>query len=89
MEVVAKGHLVSIMDHEEGQRTEELVDDPMQIPRKITQGWNPQLYDELPDVFCGSFFPPTSFSIETILHVPFSKAVLLRLSPISPQPSLE
>jgi len=56
MEIVAKDNLVSIMDHEEGHRTEELVDDPMQIPRRITQGWSPQFLDELPDVFCGNSF---------------------------------
>nr|XP_029116890.1 anthranilate synthase alpha subunit 1, chloroplastic isoform X2 [Elaeis guineensis] len=53
MEIVAKENMVTIMDHEAGRRTEEFLQDPMQIPRKIMEGWNPQLIDELPDVFCG------------------------------------
>lgn len=56
MEIVAKENMVTIMDHEAGRRTEECVEDPMQIPRKIMEGWNPQLIDELPDVFCGISF---------------------------------
>lgn len=77
MEIVAKDNLVSIMDHEEGHRAEELVDDPMQIPRKITQGWSPQFLDELPDVFCGGWIG--YFSYDTVRYVekkklPFSSA---------------
>ena len=53
MEIVAKENKVITMDHEEGLRTEELVEDPMVIPRRITEGWKPQLLDELPDTFCG------------------------------------
>lgn len=56
MEIVAKENLLSIMDHEEGRRTEELVEDPMRIPRRIMESWSPQLIDELPDAFCGTFF---------------------------------
>lgn len=53
MEVVAKDNRVTIMDHEEGRLTEKVVDDPMEIPRSISEGWKPQLLDELPDAFCG------------------------------------
>lgn len=53
MEIVAKENKVTIMDHEEGSLTEEYVDDPMVIPRRIAEGWKPQLIDELPDAFCG------------------------------------
>ena len=53
MEVVAKGNKVITLDHEEGLRTEELVQDPMVIPRRIAEGWKPQLIDELPHIFCG------------------------------------
>ncbi|KAF4386112.1 hypothetical protein F8388_016364 [Cannabis sativa] len=52
MEIVAKENKVTIMDHEEGRLTEEIVDDPMVIPARISDGWNPQLIDELPDAFC-------------------------------------
>jgi anthranilate synthase component 1 len=52
-EIVAKENMVTIMDHEEGCRTEEIVDDPMTVPRRIMEGWKPQLVDALPEVFCG------------------------------------
>lgn len=53
MEIVAKENMVTIMDHEKGCRTEEVVEDPMTVPRRIMEGWNPQLMDELPGAFCG------------------------------------
>lgn len=53
MEVVAKDNRVTIIDHEEGRLTEKVVDDPMEIPKSISEGWKPQLLDELPDAFCG------------------------------------
>lgn len=45
--------MVTILDHKDGQRTEEIVDDPMVVPRRIMEGWKPQLIDELPEAFCG------------------------------------
>lgn len=53
MEIVAKEDKVTIMDHESGHLTEEIVDDPMAIPRRISQDWRPCLSDELPNAFCG------------------------------------
>lgn len=53
MEIVAKEHKVMIMDHEEGCLTEEFVEDPMVIPRRISEDWKPQVIDELPGTFCG------------------------------------
>ncbi|KAL6326564.1 hypothetical protein AAG906_008426 [Vitis piasezkii] len=77
MEIVAKENKVITMDHEEGLRTEELVEDPMVIPRRIAEGWKPQLLDELPDTFCGGWVG--FFSYDTVRYVekkklPFSKA---------------
>ncbi|WKA00595.1 hypothetical protein VitviT2T_018935 [Vitis vinifera] len=77
MEIVAKENKVITMDHEEGLRTEELVEDPMVIPRRIAEGWKPQLLDELPDTFCGGWVG--FFSYDTVCYVekkklPFSKA---------------
>ncbi|XP_058109188.1 anthranilate synthase alpha subunit 2, chloroplastic-like isoform X2 [Magnolia sinica] len=77
MEIVAKENLVTIMDHEEGRRTEEFVEDPMGIPRKIMEGWSPQLIDDLPDAFCGGWVG--YFSYDTVRYVekkklPFSSA---------------
>lgn len=53
MEIVAKENKIITMDHENGMRTEEVVEDPMVIPRRIVEGWKPQLTDELPATFCG------------------------------------
>ncbi|TQE00980.1 hypothetical protein C1H46_013520 [Malus baccata] len=53
IEIVAKENMVTIMDHREGCRTEEIVEDPMTVPRRIMEGWTPQLLDELPEAFCG------------------------------------
>lgn len=53
MEIVAKENVVTIMDHEEGSRTEEIAEDPLVIPRRIMEKWTPQLLDELPEAFCG------------------------------------
>ncbi|KAJ0984105.1 hypothetical protein J5N97_002461 [Dioscorea zingiberensis] len=77
MEIVAKDNMVVIMDHEEGKRTEEFVEDPMQVPRRIMEGWSPQLIDKLPDAFCGGWVG--YFSYDTVRYVekkklPFSSA---------------
>lgn len=53
MEIVAKENVVTILDHEGGKKTEEIVDDPMVVPRRIMEEWKPQLIDELPEAFCG------------------------------------
>lgn len=54
MEIVAKENMVTIMDHQEGRRTEEFVEDPMIVPRRIMERWKPQCIDELPEAFCGN-----------------------------------
>lgn len=53
MEVVAQENKVTILDHDSGRIIEKLVEDPMTIPRSISEGWRPQLIQELPDAFCG------------------------------------
>ncbi|KAK3147728.1 hypothetical protein QOZ80_3BG0286010 [Eleusine coracana subsp. coracana] len=77
MEIVAKEHKVTIMDHEKGQVTEQVVDDPMQVPRSMMEGWNPQQIDQLPDSFSGGWVG--FFSYDTVRYVekkklPFSGA---------------
>ncbi|GAV73824.1 Chorismate_bind domain-containing protein/Anth_synt_I_N domain-containing protein, partial [Cephalotus follicularis] len=71
--------MVTVMDHEEGRKTEEIVEDPMTVPRRIMEGWNPQRIDELPEAFCGGWVG--YFSYDTVRFVekkklPFSKAPL-------------
>ncbi|KAF5467417.1 hypothetical protein F2P56_017243 [Juglans regia] len=77
MEIVAKENNVTIMDHEEGRLTEEVVEDPMMIPKRISEDWKPQLVDELPNTFCGGWVG--YFSYDTVRYMekkklPFSKA---------------
>ncbi|XP_054824973.1 anthranilate synthase alpha subunit 2, chloroplastic-like isoform X2 [Prosopis cineraria] len=67
MEIVAKENMVTIMNHEEGRRTEEIVEDPMVIPRRIMDQWKPQLTEELPDAFCGGWVG--YFSYDTVRYV--------------------
>jgi len=53
MEIVAKENVVTVMDHMEGRRTQEIAEDPLVIPRRIMDKWTPQLIEELPEAFCG------------------------------------
>ncbi|XP_070664172.1 anthranilate synthase alpha subunit 2, chloroplastic-like [Malus domestica] len=80
IEIVAKENMVTIMDHKEGCRTEEFVEDPMTVPRRIMEGWTPQLLDELPEAFCGMISTQiTRFSSTHILILSVqSKPVLLK-----------
>ncbi|GFZ01617.1 anthranilate synthase 2 [Actinidia rufa] len=77
MEIVAKDNMVTVMDHREGRRTEEFVEDPMVVPRRIMENWKPQRIDELPEAFCGGWVG--YFSYDTVRYVekkklPFSSA---------------
>lgn len=79
IEIVAKENMVTIMNHEEGSKIEEIVDDPMTVPRRIMERWEPQRIDELPEVFCGGWVG--YFSYDTVRYVekkklPFSSAPL-------------
>ncbi|VVB05822.1 unnamed protein product [Arabis nemorensis] len=51
MEIVAKENKVTVMDHVRGTVNTEEVEDPMVIPRRISETWKPQLIDDLPDAF--------------------------------------
>ncbi|KAF5738461.1 hypothetical protein HS088_TW13G01360 [Tripterygium wilfordii] len=77
MEIVAKENRVTIIDNEEGRLTETLADDPMVIPKQISEKWKPQLIHELPEAFCGGWVG--YFSYDTVRYVekkklPFSGA---------------
>ncbi|KAL6203380.1 hypothetical protein ACLB2K_027080 [Fragaria x ananassa] len=77
IEIVAKEKMVTIMNNREGRRTEEIVEDPMTVPQRITEGWIPQRLDELPEAFCGGWVG--YFSYDTVRYVekkklPFSGA---------------
>ncbi|GLT75919.1 hypothetical protein SLA2020_476100 [Shorea laevis] len=77
IEIVAKENKVTVMDHEQGSLTEEFVEDPMVIPRRISESWKPQFIHELPNAFCGGWVG--YFSYDTVRYaekkrLPFSKA---------------
>ncbi|KAI7984493.1 hypothetical protein LOK49_LG15G01259 [Camellia lanceoleosa] len=77
MEIVAKENMVTVMDHREGWKTEEIAEDPMVVPRRIMENWKPQRLDELPEAFCGGWVG--YFSYDTVRYVekkklPFSSA---------------
>uniref|UniRef100_A0A2N9HUV8 anthranilate synthase n=1 Tax=Fagus sylvatica TaxID=28930 RepID=A0A2N9HUV8_FAGSY len=77
MEIVAKENKVTIMDHETGSLTKEFVEDPMVIPKRISEHWKPRLINELPGTFCGGWVG--YFSYDTVRYVenkklPFSSA---------------
>uniref|UniRef100_A0A7N0TI52 anthranilate synthase n=1 Tax=Kalanchoe fedtschenkoi TaxID=63787 RepID=A0A7N0TI52_KALFE len=77
LEVVAKENKVTVMDHEEGRLTEETADDPMMVPRRISEGWKPQVIEGLPNAFSGGWVG--YFSYDTVRYVekkrlPFSSA---------------
>ncbi|PQM37647.1 anthranilate synthase alpha subunit 2 chloroplastic [Prunus yedoensis var. nudiflora] len=71
IEIVAKENMVTIMDHREGCRTEEIVEDPMTVPQRIMERWTPQLVDELPEAFCGGWVG--YFSYDTVRYVETKK----------------
>ncbi|KAL3627731.1 ASTRA complex subunit [Castilleja foliolosa] len=77
MEVVAKENKVTILDHDLGTIVEKIVDNPMTIPRSISEGWRPQLIHDLPEALCGGWVG--FFSYDTVRYVekkklPFSNA---------------
>lgn len=53
VEVLAKENQVTILDHGSGKIVEKFVEDPMTIPRSISEFLRPQLVEDLPDAFCG------------------------------------
>lgn len=53
IEVLAKENKVTILDHSSGKIVEKMVEDPMTVPRSISESWRPQLTEDLPDAFCG------------------------------------
>ncbi|KAG2406685.1 Anthranilate synthase alpha subunit 1 [Vigna angularis] len=75
MEVLAKENKVAIIDHVAGTLSDKTVDDPIMIPREISEGWKPYLIDELPDAFCGGW--AGFFSYDTVRYVEKKKLSFL------------
>ncbi|KAK8947545.1 hypothetical protein KSP40_PGU016927 [Platanthera guangdongensis] len=66
MEIVAKENVVFIMDHEEGCKTETVMEDPMEVPRTIMAGWRPWIIEDLAETFCGGWVG--YFSYDTVRY---------------------
>uniref|UniRef100_A0A224XFY4 anthranilate synthase n=1 Tax=Hypericum tomentosum TaxID=1137039 RepID=A0A224XFY4_9ROSI len=67
IEIVAKENMVTILDHHEGKRIEEIQDDPMEVPRRIMDAWTPYIDEDLPECFCGGWVG--YFSYDTVRYV--------------------
>ncbi|CAI9773991.1 unnamed protein product [Fraxinus pennsylvanica] len=67
MEIVVKENKVTLLDHEAAKMTEWVEEDPMTIPRSISDYWKPQLIEELPDAFCGGWVG--FFSYDTVRYL--------------------
>lgn len=67
MEIVAKGDLVTVLNHEEGSRVEHIVDDPMTVPSEIASKWKAVPIEGLPDIFCGGWVG--YFGYDTVRYV--------------------
>ncbi|XP_060178742.1 anthranilate synthase alpha subunit 1, chloroplastic-like isoform X2 [Lycium barbarum] len=76
MEIVAKEQNVTILDHHTGELTQKMVQDPMTIPRSISQKWKTRLIDELPETFCGGWVG--YFSYDTVRYIENKKLPFLR-----------
>lgn len=70
--------MVTIMDHREGCRTEEIVEDPMTVPQRLMEGWIPQRLDELPEAFCGKRSAQIIYSLYqfNLITTPFMVLVM-------------
>lgn len=53
LEVIAKGEMVTILNHEKGFKVERLMEDPLKVPYEITSKWTAVAVDGLPNIFCG------------------------------------
>ncbi|XP_071686521.1 anthranilate synthase alpha subunit 1, chloroplastic-like [Rutidosis leptorrhynchoides] len=75
IEVIAKEKNVTIVDHEKGSLTQKVVDDPLEIPKSLSDGWKPQLLEGLPDTFCGGWVG--YFSYDTVRYVEKKKLLFI------------
>ncbi|KVI04885.1 ADC synthase [Cynara cardunculus var. scolymus] len=75
IEVMAKENNVTIVDHTKGSLIEKVIDDPLEIPKGLSDGWKPQLLDGLPDTFCGGWVG--YFSYDTVRYVEKKKLLFI------------
>lgn len=53
LEIVGKEDLVTVLNHEDGTRTESISEDPMKTPVHLSLDWKPVPLEGLPSAFCG------------------------------------
>ncbi|KAL8218122.1 hypothetical protein R6Q57_021495 [Mikania cordata] len=75
IEIIAKENNVTITDHGKGSLIQKVVDDPMEVPKSLSETWKPQLVDSLPDTFCGGWVG--YFSYDTIRYVEKKKLLFI------------
>ncbi|BDA45509.1 Anthranilate synthase alpha subunit 1, chloroplastic [Coccomyxa sp. Obi] len=55
MEVVARGHSVTVIDHTSQKRSTRTEEDPMEVAVRLSADWQPALTEGLPTVFTGGW----------------------------------
>ncbi|WIA41823.1 hypothetical protein OEZ86_009153 [Tetradesmus obliquus] len=77
LEVVAKGHKVTLLDHQAGSRQVSEESDPMQVPEKLSRNWRPAKVEGLPEVFTGGWVGYAGYDTVRYVYgskIPFSAA---------------
>ncbi len=79
MEVVARGHSVTVIDHTKQKRSTRTEDDPMEVAVRLSTDWRPALTEGLPTVFTGGWVGYCGY--DTVRYV-YSGACMLPLLPL-------
>lgn len=77
LEVVAKGHKVTVLNHLSGSRKVSTEDDPMEVPVQLSRNWRPAAVEGLPAVFTGGWVGYAGYDTVRYVYgnkIPFSSA---------------
>eukprot|EP00878_Enallax_costatus_P014962 GHUV01015666.1.p1 GENE.GHUV01015666.1~~GHUV01015666.1.p1 ORF type:complete len:481 (+),score=153.14 GHUV01015666.1:575-2017(+) len=77
VEVVAKGHKVTVLNHQSGERTVSQESDPMEVPVQLSRNWRPAAVDGVPEVFTGGWVGYAGYDTVRYVYgskIPFSAA---------------
>lgn len=77
MEVVARGHSVTVIDHTNQNRSTRTEEDPMEVAVRLSTDWQPALTEGLPTVFTGGWVGYCGY--DTVRYV-YSGAIMLPLA---------
>jgi anthranilate synthase component 1 len=75
LEVVAKGHKVTLLDHQAGSRQVSEEEDPMEVPVQLSRNWKPAKVEGLPEVFTGGWVGYAGY--DTVRYVYGSEFLVL------------